>query len=107
LLHLPPWNYSNRCSFVFYSQRDNYRLKAFVLYAQDKLLAIARSQITQDQQKRHLELLEKNQIDQLTPAQRLELSELRIAGDRLMLQKNNIPYTIARAFIIPMQTETI
>ncbi len=52
-----------------------------------ELLSIAQSQINADQQQRHIELLEKNQMDNLTSQERQELSELRIAADRLMLQK--------------------
>ncbi len=53
----------------------------------EELLAIAQSKITTEQQQRHVELLEKNSYCDLTPVERQELSELRIAGDRLMLQK--------------------
>lgn len=54
----------------------------------EELLAISQSQITPEQQRRHVELLEKNQTqDRLTPTERQELNELRIAADRLMLRK--------------------
>lgn len=53
-----------------------------------ELLAISISQITSEQQKRHIELLEKNSgSDELNKSERQELSELRIKADRLMLQK--------------------
>ena len=53
-----------------------------------ELLAIANSQITDQQQKRHIELLEKNStVEELNKSERQELSELRIKADRLMLQK--------------------
>ena len=53
-----------------------------------ELLAIANSQITSEQQKRHIELLEKNSTsEELNKIERQELSELRTASDRLMLQK--------------------
>jgi hypothetical protein len=53
-----------------------------------ELLAIAQSKITTEQQERHIKLLDKNQIQgELTPRERQELSSLRIAADRLMLQK--------------------
>ncbi|KYC39758.1 hypothetical protein WA1_29830 [Scytonema hofmannii PCC 7110] len=52
-----------------------------------ELIAIAQSQTTPEQQQRHIELLEKNQNGELTYSERRELSELRIAADRLMLQK--------------------
>ena len=53
-----------------------------------ELLAIANSQITDQQQKRHIELLEKNSTsEELNKSERQELSELRIKADRLMLQK--------------------
>ena len=48
----------------------------------------ANSQITDQQQKRHIELLEKNSTsEELNKSERQELSELRIKADRLMLQK--------------------
>ncbi|MEL6163664.1 MAG: hypothetical protein AAFR37_07855, partial [Cyanobacteria bacterium J06628_3] len=48
----------------------------------------ANSQITSEQQKRHVELLEKNSgNEELNKSERQELSELRIKADRLMLQK--------------------
>ncbi len=50
-------------------------------------MAIAQSKITTEQQQRHVELLEKNKDSELTPVERQELSSLRIAADRLMLQK--------------------
>ncbi|NJM17970.1 MAG: hypothetical protein HC836_39750 [Richelia sp. RM2_1_2] len=54
----------------------------------EELLAIANSQITSEQQKRHTELLEKNStVEELNKSERQELSELRIKADRLMLQK--------------------
>ena len=54
----------------------------------EELLAIANSQITSEQQKRHIELLEKNSTsEELNKSERQELSELRTASDRLMLQK--------------------
>ncbi len=53
-----------------------------------ELLAIAKSQITSEQQKCHVELLEKNSgNEELNKSERQELSELRIKADRLMLQK--------------------
>jgi hypothetical protein len=52
-----------------------------------ELLAIAQSQIAFEQQQRHIELLEKNSYCELTPVERQELSQLRVATDRLMLQK--------------------
>jgi len=53
-----------------------------------ELLAITNSQITNQQQKRHVELLDKNSTsEELNKSERQELSELRIKADRLMLQK--------------------
>jgi len=53
-----------------------------------ELLAITNSQITNQQQKRHVELLDKNSTsEELHKSERQELSELRIKADRLMLQK--------------------
>ncbi len=52
------------------------------------LLSIVQGQIAPEQQQHHIELLEKNQIQgELTSTERQELSKLRIAADRLMLQK--------------------
>ena len=49
---------------------------------------ITNSQITDQQQKRHVELLEKNSGNgELNKSERQELSELRIKADRLMLRK--------------------
>ncbi|MEA5599245.1 hypothetical protein [Rivularia sp. UHCC 0363] len=54
----------------------------------EELLAIANSQITSEQQKRHTELLEKNStVEELNKSERQELSDLRTKADRLMLQK--------------------
>ncbi|WP_207714153.1 hypothetical protein [Scytonema sp. UIC 10036] len=47
-----------------------------------ELLSIAQSQIVVEQRQRHVELLEKNQNGELTPSERQELSQLRIAADR-------------------------
>lgn len=52
-----------------------------------ELIAIAQSQTIPEQKQRHIELLEKNQNGELTYSERQELSELRIAADRLMLKK--------------------
>lgn len=58
------------------------------IWNDEELLAIANTQVTDQQQKRHIELLEKNSIsDQLNKSERQELNELRIKADRLMLQK--------------------
>ena len=58
------------------------------IWNDEELLAIANSQITSEQQKRHTELLEKNStVEELNKSERQELSELRIKADRLMLQK--------------------
>ncbi len=39
------------------------------------------------QYERHVELLDKNQEGSLTPEERQELTDLRLAADRLMLRK--------------------
>ena len=66
------------------------------IWNDEELLAItsgraslnANSQITDQQQKRHIELLEKNSTsEELNKSERQELSDLRTASDRLMLQK--------------------
>lgn len=53
----------------------------------DELLAIAQSQISDSQQQLHLELLEKNQNNQLSQSDRLLLRSLRVNADNLMLKK--------------------
>ena len=53
----------------------------------DELLEIAHSQIPPDQHERHLVLLEKNSAASITPEERQELNELRLAADRLMIRK--------------------
>ena len=58
------------------------------IWNDEELLAIANSQITDQQQKRHIELLEKNSTsEELNKSERQELSVLRVKADRLMLQK--------------------
>ncbi len=58
------------------------------IWNDEELLAIANSQITSEQQKRHVELLEKNSgNEELNKSERQELSDLRTKADRLMLQK--------------------
>ena len=53
----------------------------------DELLKIAHSKVTLNQQERHEELLEKNQIGTITSPERQELLELSLAADKLMLKK--------------------
>lgn len=53
----------------------------------NELLKIAHSQVQPAQRKRHLALLEKSHDGSITPEQRQELSDLRLAADRLMLRK--------------------
>ncbi|MFQ5859067.1 MAG: hypothetical protein ACE5LU_26005 [Anaerolineae bacterium] len=53
----------------------------------DELLKIAYSQVPPAQQERHLALLEKSRGDRITQEERQELSDLRLAADRLMLRK--------------------
>ncbi|MBW4619552.1 MAG: hypothetical protein KME17_09360 [Cyanosarcina radialis HA8281-LM2] len=53
----------------------------------EELTGIARSQIEISQQQRHQLLLQKNQNDSITKSERQELSDLRLAADRLMVQK--------------------
>ncbi len=57
------------------------------MWDDQELLAIAKSKINLAQQQRHTELLEKNQIGEITPGERQELTKLRISADQLMLQK--------------------
>ncbi len=51
------------------------------------MLAIAHAKVEPSQHKRHTELLEKNEEGSLTPEERQELTDLRLAADRLMLRK--------------------
>jgi hypothetical protein len=53
----------------------------------EELLVIARSKVEPSQHERHVELLEKNQEGSLTPEERQELTDLRVAADCLMLRK--------------------
>jgi hypothetical protein len=53
----------------------------------EELLAIAHGLVEPTQHEHHVELLEKNKEDSLTPEERQELTDLRLAADRLMLRK--------------------
>ena len=53
----------------------------------EEVQKVAHSQISEADQKRHLALLEKHQDVTLTPEERQELSDLRLAADHLMLRK--------------------
>lgn len=53
----------------------------------EELLAIAHANVEPSQHERHFELLEKNQEGSLTPEERQELTDLRLAADCLMLCK--------------------
>ncbi|MBC1221313.1 hypothetical protein GNF10_03265 [Nostoc sp. UCD121] len=53
----------------------------------DDLLTIAQSQVPESQQELHLQLLEKNQTNQLSESDRLLLRSLRVSADYLMLKK--------------------
>jgi hypothetical protein len=52
-----------------------------------KLKQIAFRQLSPAQQERHLALLEKNSAGTISPAEQEELATLRLAADRLMIQK--------------------
>lgn len=52
-----------------------------------ELRQLAESEITPEQQARHLELLEKNAANQLSPVEQAELVALRTAADQLMIRK--------------------
>ncbi|MBW4511078.1 MAG: hypothetical protein KME64_31860 [Scytonematopsis contorta HA4267-MV1] len=52
-----------------------------------ELLILAHAKVESTQHNRHVELLEKNKEDSLTPQERQELTDLRLAADRLMLRK--------------------
>jgi hypothetical protein len=51
------------------------------------LLAIANGKVEASQYERHVELLDKNKEGSLTSDERQELTNLRLAADRLMLRK--------------------
>ncbi|MDB9303738.1 MULTISPECIES: hypothetical protein [Cyanophyceae] len=53
----------------------------------EELLPIAQSKIPESQQELHLQLLEKNQKNQLNESDRLLLKSLRVSADYLMLKK--------------------
>ncbi len=53
----------------------------------EELLAIANAKVEPSQHQRHTELLEKNKEGSLTSEERQELTNLRLAADRLMLRK--------------------
>ncbi|MEH2294677.1 hypothetical protein [Nostoc sp.] len=53
----------------------------------EDLLTIGQSQVPENQQELHLELLEKNQNHQLSESDRLLLRSLRVSADYLMLKK--------------------
>ncbi|MBD2570795.1 hypothetical protein [Anabaena lutea] len=53
----------------------------------EDLLNIAQSQVPESQQELHLQLLEKNQNNQLSESDKLLLKSLRVSADYLMLKK--------------------
>jgi hypothetical protein len=53
----------------------------------EELRAIAQAQVEPRQYERHVELLRKNEDDQLIPEERQELTAFREAADQLMLRK--------------------
>ncbi len=53
----------------------------------EELLAIAHGLVEPTQHEHHVDLLEKNKEDSLTPEERQELTDFRLAADRLMLRK--------------------
>ncbi|HEY9672882.1 MAG TPA: hypothetical protein V6D11_15670 [Waterburya sp.] len=53
----------------------------------EELLAIANAKVKPSQHERHVKLLEKNKEHSLTLEERQELTDLRLAADRLMLRK--------------------
>ncbi|MEH1967593.1 hypothetical protein [Nostoc sp.] len=53
----------------------------------EDLLTIGQSQVPESQQELHLQLLEKNQNNQLSESDRLLLRSLRVSADYLMLKK--------------------
>ena len=53
----------------------------------EALESIAQSQVDPVQFDRHIELLQKNEADALTPEERENLTNLRVAAEQLMLRK--------------------
>ncbi|WP_392530478.1 hypothetical protein [Nostoc sp. C117] len=53
----------------------------------EDLLIIGQSQVPESQQELHLQLLQKNQNNQLSESDRLLLRSLRVSADYLMLKK--------------------
>jgi predicted transcriptional regulator len=53
----------------------------------DTLKPIAQAQVDPVQFERHTELLQKNEVGNLTPEEREELTALRVAAEQLMLRK--------------------
>lgn len=53
----------------------------------EDLLTIAQSQVPESQQELHLQLLDKNQNNQLSDSDKLLLKSLRVSADYLMLKK--------------------
>ncbi len=53
----------------------------------EDLLTIAQSKVPESQQELHLQLLEKNQNNQLSESDKLLLKFLRVSADYLMLKK--------------------
>jgi hypothetical protein len=53
----------------------------------EQLLTIAQSQVPDTQQQLHLQLLEKNQNNQLSESDKFLLGSLRVSADSLMLKK--------------------
>lgn len=53
----------------------------------EDLLTIAQNKVTESQQELHLQLLEKNQNNQLSESDKLLLKFLRVSADYLMLKK--------------------
>ncbi|MGB8700782.1 MAG: hypothetical protein WCD18_15300 [Thermosynechococcaceae cyanobacterium] len=56
-------------------------------FSVDKLLAIAQAQADPTPHGYHVQLLENNQVGELSPEDQKELASLRQAADRLMLRK--------------------
>jgi hypothetical protein len=53
----------------------------------ESLKPIAQAQVEDFQFKRHTELLQKNEADNLTPEEREELTNLRVTAEQLMMRK--------------------
>ncbi|NJL02188.1 MAG: hypothetical protein HC838_09025 [Spirulinaceae cyanobacterium RM2_2_10] len=74
-------------TFEHSSQTQQTKTAQLNSLSDEALLQLATSQVSADNQERHLELLEKNQHGTIDPSEQKELAALRQAADQLMLRK--------------------